>query len=104
MFSWSYEDLNTFDTQIMQHIIPIKEGVNPVQQKLSKMHPNLEPTVKAELNKLLAGRIIFPVHHTQWVANLVPVQKKNIDIRLCVDFQNLNKYLEKDGYLVPSME
>ena len=57
-----------------------------------------------ELNKLLAVRIIFPILHTQWVANLVPVRKKKGDIRLCVDFRNLNKSSEKDNYLVPPME
>ena len=88
----------------MQHVIPIKEGANPVQHKLTKMHPSLEPTVKAELNKLLATRIIFPVRHMQWVSNLVPIRKKNSDIRLCVDFQNLNRASKKDGYPVPSME
>ena len=50
------------------------------------MHPVLEPAVKKELNKLLTARIIFPIRHTQWVANLIPVRKKNGDIRLCVDF------------------
>ena len=68
------------------------------------MHPTLKLTVKKELNKLLATKIIFPVCHTQWVANLVPVRKKNGDIQLCVDFRNLNKSLEKDNYLVPPME
>lgn len=47
VFSWSYDDLKTFDTQVMQHMIPIKEGVKWVQQKLRKMHPSLEPTIKA---------------------------------------------------------
>ena len=48
MFAWSYEDLKMFDTQIMQHVIPIKEGEKPMQQKLRKMHPSLEPMVKAD--------------------------------------------------------
>ena len=26
-FSWTYEDLKTYDTHIIQHIIPIKAGV-----------------------------------------------------------------------------
>ena len=68
------------------------------------MHPTLEPTVKKELNKLLTARIIFLVRHTQWVANLVPVRKKNGDIRLCVDFRNLNRSSEKNNYPVPPME
>lgn len=29
IFSWSYEDLKTFDTDVMQHKIPLKEGVKP---------------------------------------------------------------------------
>ena len=89
----------------MQHIIPIKQESKPFQQKLRKHHPSLEPTIKKELNKLLAAsRIIFPIRHTQWVANLVPVRKKNGDIRLCVDFRNLNKSSEKDNYPVPPIE
>lgn len=70
-FAWSYEDLKTFDTRIMKHVIPIKEGANPVQQKLHKMHPSLEQMVNVKLNKLLATKIIFFVQHTLWVANLV---------------------------------
>ena len=30
VFTWSYEYLNMFDTQIMQHVIPIKEGAKQV--------------------------------------------------------------------------
>ena len=86
IFAWTYDDLKTFNTQVMQHIIPIKQDSKPFQQNLRKYHPSLEPTIKKELNKLLAAKIIFPIRHTQWVANLVPVRKKNGDIRLCVDF------------------
>ena len=38
------------------------------------------------------------------MANLVPVRKKNGDIRLCVDFQNLNQSSKKDNYPVLPME
>ena len=104
VFAWTYDDMKTFNTQVMQHIILIKQESKPFQQKLRKYHPSLEPTIKKELNKLLAAKIIFPIKHTQWVANLVLVRKKNRDIRLCVDFRNLNKSSEKDNYPVPPME
>lgn len=39
-----------------------------------------------------------------WVANLVLVRKKNGEIRLCVDYRNLNRVSEKDNYLVPSLD
>jgi hypothetical protein len=29
IFAWSYEDLNTFDTDIIQHKFPLKSGSKP---------------------------------------------------------------------------
>jgi hypothetical protein len=104
VFAWTYEDLKTFDPNIIQHVIPMKPQTLPFQQKLRKMHPKLEPTVQKELNKLLRAKIIFSIRHTQWVSNLIPVRKKNGEIRLCVDFRNLNKASDKDNYPVTLME
>ena len=86
IFSWTYEYLKTYGTRIIQHIIPIIEGVKPFQQQLRKMHPKLEPLIQNEVNKLLDAKIIFRVSHSDWVANLVLVRKKSGEIRLCVDF------------------
>ena len=45
VFAWTYEDLKTYDTKIIQHVIPIKVGVKQYQQPLRKMHPKLEPLI-----------------------------------------------------------
>ena len=82
----------------------MKPQTRPFQQKLRKMHPKLESTIKKELNKLLTAKIIFSVRHTQWVSNLVHVRKKTGEIWLCVDFRNLNQASDKDNYHVPPME
>jgi hypothetical protein len=34
VFSWKYEDLRTYDTDIMEHKIPLKEETKPFMQKL----------------------------------------------------------------------
>ena len=34
VFSWSYEDLKAYDTEIIQHNIPLKENQKPFKQKL----------------------------------------------------------------------
>ena len=34
VFAWSYEDLKTYDVSIIQHKIPLKEGIKPFKQKL----------------------------------------------------------------------
>jgi hypothetical protein len=104
VFAWSYKDLKTYDTRIIQHTIPLKPEMKPFQQKLWKYHPSLEPLMYQELRKLLDARIIFQVRHSAWVENLVPVRKKSGEIRLCVDFRNLNRASEKDNYPVPPME
>jgi hypothetical protein len=57
-----------------------------------------------ELKKLLDDKIIFQVRHSSWVENLDPIRKMFGEIRLCVDFRNLNRASEKDNYLVPTME
>ena len=90
VFTWTYEDLKTYDIKIIQHVIPLKEDAKPFQQKHRKMHPSLKPLVKKELNKNLVAKVIFPIRHTTWVENLVPFRKKSRDIRICIDFRNMN--------------
>ena len=63
VFYCTYDDLKMYDSCIIQHIIPIKAGVNPFQQQLRKMHPKLEPLIQSEVNKLLDAKIIFKVRH-----------------------------------------
>jgi putative transposase len=38
------------------------------------------------------------------VSKLVPVRNKSGEIRLCVNFRNLNKISKKDNYPLPKME
>ena len=38
VFAWSYEDLNTYDTGIIQHKIPLKPNVKPFRQKLRRIN------------------------------------------------------------------
>lgn len=75
-----------------------------VQQKLHKIHPNLESQIKSELNKLLKAKIIFPIRHFKRVSNMIPVREKNGDIRICIDLRNLNKACKKDNFPLPTME
>jgi hypothetical protein len=64
----------------------------------------LLPIMEKEIKKMLDAKIIIPLRYSEWIANLVPVRKKNGEIRLCVDFRNLNKCSKKDNYPLPKME
>ena len=104
VFTWTYDYLKTYDMNIIQQIIPMKEDAKPSQQKLQKMHLSLEPLIKKELNKLLETKIIFLVCHITWVENLVLGNKKSGEIWICIYFQNINRENLKDNYPVPLMD
>jgi hypothetical protein len=51
---------------------------------------------------LLKAEFIQPCKYAEWVANIVPVEKKGTSkIRICVNFQNLNRVTPKDEYPMP---
>jgi hypothetical protein len=51
----------------------------------------LASQIQKELQKMVDAGIIAPIRYSSWMSNLVVVRKKNGDIRLCVDFRNLNQ-------------
>jgi hypothetical protein len=104
VFSWSYDELQTYDTTVIEHKIPLKLGVKPFKKKLRQINPMLLPMIEKEVKKLLDAKIIIPLRYSELVANLVPVRKKNGKIRLCVDFRNLNRSSLKDNYPLPKMD
>jgi hypothetical protein len=68
------------------------------------MNPKLKPLVKVELENLKKYGIIYPIIHSNWLSNLVVVRKKNGEIKMCVDFRDLNKSSVKDNYPFPNMD
>ena len=86
IFSWSYEDLRTYNTSIIQHKIPLNQNTNPFRPKLVILNPALLLVIEKEVKKMLDAKIIIPLRFSSWVANPVPVHKKNGEIRICVYF------------------
>jgi hypothetical protein len=54
-----------------------------------------------ELSKLLAAGFSKEIHHSDWIANLVLVSKKNRKWRICVDYMSLSKACPKDPFPLP---
>ena len=83
VIAWSYEELKTYDPEIITHDIPLKLDAKPFRQRQRPVNSLIEPLIMKEFKKLLDARIIFPIFHSTWVANLVPVRKKTEEIFLC---------------------
>jgi len=71
--TWPYDDLELFDTNIIQHKISLKSGMKPYKEKLRQINPLLLPSIEKEIRKLLQSKIIVPLRYSKWVANWVPI-------------------------------
>jgi len=49
VFAWSYEDLKSNDTSVIQLTIPLKENKKPFKQKLRRIYPVLLPLIEKEI-------------------------------------------------------
>ena len=95
--------MKEYDPTIIQHTIPIKENEKTFKQKLTRINPLLILLIEKEVKKLFDVKIIVPIRFSNWIANLVPVRKKSGEIKICIDFRNLNKASLKDNYPLPKM-
>jgi hypothetical protein len=60
--------------------------------------------IKLEVKKLLKASFIYPMALTDWVSNLVPIDKKQGTIRVCVDYRDINKACPKDNFPTPFVD
>jgi hypothetical protein len=74
------------------------EKIVPKKQKLRKMSEEKAKAVEAEVQRLQDTKVIREVKYPVWLANTVPVKKKNRKWRMCVDFTGLNKACKKDDF------
>jgi hypothetical protein len=51
VFAWTYEDLRTYDTSIIEHKIPLKEDTKPFRQKMRQINHMLLPVMEKEVWK-----------------------------------------------------
>ena len=56
------------------------------------------------MDKLIKANFIREVQYPTWLANIVPVQKKNGQLRICVAFRDLNNVCSKDDFPLPIIE
>ena len=104
VFAWSYEDMPGIDTDIVQHCIPTNPTMKPIKQKLRRMKPKWTLKIKEEVEKQYNAGFLRVVNYLKWLANVVLKPKKDRKVRMCVDFQDLNKANPKDDFPLPHID
>ena len=92
------------DPELAQCHIDTHSHMVLVKQKLRRMRTEWLLKIKEEVTKQLKVGFIKPLHQVDWIANVVPVPKKDEKVRMCVDFRDLNKACPKDDFPFPHID
>jgi hypothetical protein len=103
-FAWSYKEMPGLDPQVATHMLAIDPRFRPVKQAPRRFLPELQDDIIAEVEKLINAGFIREVQYPQWLTNIVSIMKKNGQVRVCVDFCDLNHACPKDDFPIPITE
>ena len=89
-------------TNIIQHQIPLLD-TTPIRQRYRRLPPSQYEIVKAHIGGLLDTGVIRP-SCSPYSSPIVVVQKRDGNIRLCVDYRQLNARTRKDAFPLPRID
>ena len=104
VFAWTYDKMPGLDPKLVVHSLNIDPVTKLVIQPTKIFLTEVEAQITQEMKKLLAVGFIKPIQHPRWLYNIVPIKKKNGQIRCYVDFCNLNKAYPKDEVPLPNID
>ncbi|PKI58320.1 hypothetical protein CRG98_021297, partial [Punica granatum] len=105
VFAWSYADMPGLDPSIVKHFLPLDtEKFPPKQQQLQRQRASLLLRIKEEVVKQINAGFLEVCNYFEWVANIVPMEKKDGRVRVCVDYRDLNKASPKDNFPLPHID
>ncbi|PKI51082.1 hypothetical protein CRG98_028511 [Punica granatum] len=84
VFAWSYADMPGLDPTIVKHFLPLD--------------------TEREVIKQVDVGFLEVCNYSEWVANIVPVEKKNGKVRVCIDNQDLNRASPEDNFPLPHID
>ena len=83
--------------------IEIVPGTVPMSRELYRMAPMELKELKSQLQELLDKGFIRP-SVSPWGAPVLFVKKKDDTLRMCIDYQKINKVTVKNKYPLPRIE
>jgi hypothetical protein len=90
--------------ELIEHELHLDPKAKPVKKQLRRFAQDKKDIIKREIDRLLDIGFIKEVYHSDWLANLVLIPKKNKNWRMCVDYTNLNKACKIDPFGLPQID
>ena len=96
---FSKSDLDIGFTDAVYHKIELLDDT-PFKQRYRTIPPAMINEVKEHIQQLYDSGIIRP-SNSPYASNLVLVRKKNGQLRMCIDYRQLNQRTRLDAYALP---
>ncbi|GJW20302.1 reverse transcriptase domain-containing protein [Tanacetum coccineum] len=100
IFAWQPSYMTGVPRSIAEHRLNIREGYSPVRQKKRGQAPEHGKAIQAEVQKLVAARIMREVYYHDWLSNPVMVNKHDGSWR--IRLERISS--DKDGRVGQNME
>lgn len=85
--------------------IKLHDCAQPVVQPSRRIPFSLKTKLKDSLDQLVRSKIISSVDYpTEWVNQMIAIEKPNGKLRICLDPRNLNKFIMREHFLIPKSE
>ena len=101
IFSKDEYDVGTVSAGIEHHIRTVDD--QPVKVPYRRVPPNQWAEVRDYLQKALDKQVIRP-SSSPYAPPVLLVRKSNGDLRMCLDYRQLNSKVKKDAYPLPRIE
>lgn len=75
-----------------------------MKQRLQKFILDRQQAINTEVDKLMGVDFISKVQFLWWIVNIIVVKKDKENLRMCVNYTNLNKTSLKDSYPLPCID
>ena len=91
-------------TDLTQHEIEMVEGAVPHKEPSRRLSPEKQRQAREQVDEYLEKGVIEP-SKSPWGSGIVTVTKKGTaELRMCVNFRNLNACAVKDAYPLPRID
>ncbi|KAI9554902.1 hypothetical protein GHT06_020180 [Daphnia sinensis] len=96
------KDSELGNTNLIKHTINT-EGRGPIRQRPYRVTNNQRKILEDKVQEMLEAKVIR-YSQSPWASPVVLVEKKDGEVRFCVDYRKLNSITKKDSFPMPRID
>ena len=89
---------------LAEHRLRVDLKAKPVKEHPRRSAMEKGKEIGKEVARLLAAEFIREIYHSEWLANVVMVPKKDDSLCMCIDFKHINRACPKDQFHLPRID